>query len=183
MIVIVMGVTGVGKTTVGRLLAERTGWIYYDADDFHSPANVEKMRAGTPLTDNDRWPWLDRLNEVLHAAESQGASVILGCSALKHRYRDRLERGLSAVRWVYLKGSEELITSRLQARKGHYMNPALLQSQFDALEPPRDALTIDVDDEPAALAERVLSGLELRIPNTRPRPESAKPEPKEDTSR
>jgi gluconokinase len=165
MIVIVMGVTGVGKTTVGQLLAERTGWSYYDADDFHSPASVEKMRAGTPLSDDDRWPWLDRLNEVLHTAESKGASAILARSALKERYRDRLERGLRGVRWVYLKGSLELIASRLQARKGHYMNPTLLQSQFDALEPPRGALTIDVDDEPAALVQSVLSGLDLRIPN------------------
>lgn len=165
MIVIVMGVTGVGKTTVGQLLAERTGWPYYDADDFHSPASVEKMRAGTPLTDDDRWPWLDRLNEVLHAAESQAASAILACSALKERYRDRLERGLHGVRWVYLKGSAELIGSRLQVRKGHYMNPALLQSQFDALEPPHGALTIEVNDEPAALVQRVLSGLGLTIPN------------------
>lgn len=165
MIVIVMGVTGVGKTTVGRLLAERTGWIYYDADDFHTPANVEKMRAGTPLSDDDRWPWLDRLNQVLRKAESQGASAILACSALKERYRDRLEQGVPGVRWVYLSGSMELIASRLQARKAHYMNPALLESQFEALEPPRGALTIDVDGEPAALVQRVLNGLDLEIPS------------------
>jgi gluconokinase len=164
MIVILMGVTGSGKTTVGKVLAERTGWPFHDADDFHSPANVEKMRGGIPLTDDDRWPWLDRLNTVLRATQAQGESAILGCSALKQRYRDRLQQGLENLRWVFLEGGIELIGSRLQARKGHYMNPALLQSQFDALEPPRDALNIDVDEEPAVLAERVLKGLDLDHP-------------------
>lgn len=159
MIVIVMGVTGVGKTTVGQLVAQQAGWDYYDADDFHTPANVEKMRGGTPLTDDDRWPWLDRLNEVLRDSESKNTSAVLACSALKESYRERLERGLRDVRWVFLKGPVELIASRLHARKGHYMNPALLQSQFDALEPPRDALMIEVDEEPDRLAQRVKSGL------------------------
>jgi len=159
MIVIIMGVTGVGKTTVGRLLAQRTGWTLYDADDYHSPANVEKMRAGIPLTDDDRWPWLDRLNVLLCAAHARGDSAILACSALKQRYREHLQQGLQDVRWVHLKGDIELIRTRLQQRKGHYMSPALLQSQFDALEPPRDALIIDVGDEPAALAQRVLTAL------------------------
>ena len=159
MIVIVMGVTGVGKTTVGQLVAEGTGWTLYDADAYHSPANVEKMRAGIPLTDDDRWPWLDRLNALLREAESRGESAILACSALKQRYRDRLQRGLQSARWVYLKGDIELIRSRLHKRKGHYMNPALLQSQFDALEPPAEAFLIDVNDEPAALAQQVLAAL------------------------
>jgi gluconokinase len=161
MIVILMGVTGTGKTTVGKLLAGRTGWPFHDADDFHAPASVEKMRSGIPLTDDDRWPWLDRLNAVLRAAQAQGESAILGCSALKQRYRDRLQQGLEQVRWVFLEGDIEPIRARLQARKGHYMNPALLQSQFDALEPPRDALNIDIDEEPAVLAGRVLKGLHL----------------------
>ena len=161
MIVIVMGVTGVGKTTVGQLLAEKTGWPLYDADAYHSPANVEKMRAGIPLTDDDRWPWLDRLNALLREAESRGESAILACSALKQRYRERLQKSLKSVRWVYLKGDIELIRSRLQQRKGHYMNPGLLQSQFDALEPPGDALVVDVGDEPAALAQRVLASFAI----------------------
>jgi gluconokinase len=164
MIVILMGVTGTGKTTVGKLLAELTGWPFHDADDFHSPANVEKMRSGVPLTDADRWPWLDSLNALLRAAQAKGESAILGCSALKQRYRDRLQQGLEDVRWVYLKGDIELIRSRLQARKGHYMNPALLQSQFDALEPPRDALDIEIDAEPTVLAARVRQGLDLKVP-------------------
>jgi gluconokinase len=156
-----MGVTGVGKTTVGRLLAEQTGWPLYDADDYHSTANVEKMRAGIPLTDEDRWPWLDRLNALLRAADARGESAILACSALKQRYRDRLQQGLAGVRWVHLQGDMELIRSRLGQRKGHYMNPALLQSQFDALEAPSDALIINVDDEPAVLAQRVFLALEI----------------------
>jgi len=156
-----MGVTGVGKTTVGKLLADKTGWPLHDADNYHSAANVEKMRAGIPLTDDDRWPWLDRLNALLRAAEARGESAILACSALKQRYRDRLQQGLRDVRWVHLKGDMALIRSRLEQRKGHYMNPALLQSQFDALEAPLDALIIDVDDEPAALAQQVLLALEI----------------------
>lgn len=163
MIVILMGVTGTGKTTVGKVLAELTGWPFHDADDFHSPANVKKMRSGVPLTDADRWPWLDRLNALLRVAQAKGGSAILGCSALKQRYRDRLQQGLEDVRWVYLKGDIELIRSRLQARKGHYMNPALLQSQFDALEPPRDALEIEIDAEPAVLAARVVQGLDPKV--------------------
>jgi len=159
MIVIIMGVTGVGKTTVGQLLAEKTGWQLYDADDYHSSANVEKMRSGIPLTDDDRWPWLDRLNTLLRAADDRAESAILACSALKQRYRDRLQQGLKRVRWVHLKGDIELIRSRLKQRKGHYMNPALLQSQFDALETPGDAIAVDVSDSPAVLAQRVLAAL------------------------
>jgi gluconokinase len=167
MIVIVMGVTGVGKTSVGQLVAQRAGWAFHDADDFHSAANVEKMRAGIPLTDDDRWPWLDRLNAVLRDAEAKGASAVLACSALKQRYRDRLEQGLHDVRWVYLHGTADLIRSRLRARKGHYMNPALLQSQFDALEPPRESVSIEVDAEPEVLAERVWSALHAPSATTR----------------
>ena len=169
MIVIIMGVTGVGKTTIGELLAARTGWSFYDADDFHSPANVEKMRSGIPLTDDDRWPWLDRLNSLLREAEAKGESAILACSALKQRYRDRLQHGLKDVRWVYLSGEFDLISARLKARKGHYMNPALLQSQFEALEPPADALCIDIDARPEVLAERVAKGLGVGDPPSQPR--------------
>jgi gluconokinase len=161
MIVILMGVSGVGKTTVGEMLAAQTGWVLYDADDFHSPANVEKMRGGIPLTDEDRWPWLDRLNAVLREAEEHGRSAILACSALKERYRDRLAQRLTSVRWVHLTGDFELIKQRIDARKGHYMTAQLLESQFAALEQPRDAIVVDVGAEPIALAARVYAALEL----------------------
>lgn len=136
--IVLMGVAGSGKTTVGRIVAERLGWRFLDADDFHSPENVEKMRSGQPLTDDDRWPWLDRLNGLLR----EDGSAVLACSALRQRYRDRIGAGLDDVRWVHLAGSFELIGSRLAARKGHYMPASLLASQFNTLEPPSAALTM-----------------------------------------
>jgi gluconokinase len=156
MIVIVMGVAGCGKTAVGQRLAERLGWPFFDADEYHPAANVEKMRSGMPLTDADRWPWLDRLNELLVSQEAKDGSTVLGCSALKQAYRDRLTRGCANVRWVHLKGSFELIEARLRARKGHYLPASLLRSQFDTLEEPRDALVIDVTDPPDVLVSRIL---------------------------
>lgn len=154
-VVVLMGVAGSGKTTVGLLLAEQLGWRFLDADDFHSPANVEKMRSGHPLTDDDRWPWLDRLNGLLR----EDGSAILACSALRQRYRDRIAAGVDDMRWVHLVGTFELIGARLAARKGHYMPATLLASQFDTLEPPDTALTIDVTATPEVLAERILKGL------------------------
>ena len=164
MIVVVMGVSGVGKTTVGKLLAELAGWIFYDADEFHSPENIAKMRSGTPLTDDDRWPWLDRLNALLKDEDRSGRSAVLACSALKQRYRDRLARGIDGIRWVHLQGSFDLIKSRLDARKGHYMSAQLLQSQFAALEPPAPDIELDVAEEPAALVRAILR----RLPVARP---------------
>ncbi len=155
--IVLMGVAGCGKTTVGLLLAERLGWRFLDADDFHSPANVEKMRSGQPLTDDDRWPWLDRLNGLLR----EDGPAILACSALRQRYRDRIAAGVDDIRWVHLVGTFELIGARLAARKGHYMPATLLASQFDTLEPPDAALTVDVADMPEVLAERILKGLGL----------------------
>lgn len=157
--IVLMGVAGSGKTTVGRIVAERLGWRFLDADDFHSPENVEKMRSGQPLTDDDRWPWLDRLNGLLR----EDGSAVLACSALRQRYRDRIGAGLDDVRWVHLAGSFELIGSRLAARKGHYMPASLLASQFNTLEPPSAALTIDVEDTPEVLAARILKELGTRL--------------------
>jgi len=165
MIVILMGVSGVGKTTVGELLAARTGWAFYDADAYHPPANIEKMRNAVPLTDDDRWPWLDRLNALLRKAQQKGESAILGCSALKQRYRERLAQGVDEVRWIHLKGSFELIQTRLNLRKGHYMTAKLLESQFGALEPPTDALELDVGPDPAALADTIVRSFNLPEPN------------------
>lgn len=159
MIVVLMGVSGAGKTTVGELLSERLGWPLLDADAFHPPGNIEKMRSGIPLTDEDRWPWLERLNRLLKESDSNGASALLACSALKQKYRDRLAAGCGDLRWVYLKGSFELIESRLMARKGHYMKAGLLESQFAALEEPADAVTADISAAPEAIADAVEAAL------------------------
>ena len=159
MIVALMGVSGAGKTTIGELLSERLGWPLLDADDFHPPANIEKMRSGIALTDEDRWPWLDRLNGLLKEKDSNRQSVLLACSALKQKYRDRLAAGCSDLRWVHLKGSFELIESRMTARKGHYMKAGLLESQFAALEEPVDAITADISAAPEAIADAVEAAL------------------------
>jgi gluconokinase len=160
-IVIVMGVTGCGKTTVGAMLAEACGWDFHDADDFHPAENVAKMKSGAPLTDEDRRPWLARLNAFLLDSEREGKSLVLACSALKQAYRDRLARGCTAVRFVFLDGDRELIRARLAARQGHYMNPKLLDSQFAILERPQDALRLDIAESPAALMQGIRKGLEV----------------------
>lgn len=155
MIVVVMGVSGCGKTTIGRALAARLGVAFLDADEFHSAEAVAKMRAGVALTDDDRAPWLDRLNAVIGAH----ADVVLACSALKASYRERLTRGREAVRFVHLAGSPATIAARLTERAGHYMNPALLESQFAILEAPAAAITVDVSASPGAIVDRVLAAL------------------------
>ena len=150
-----MGVTGCGKTTVGALLAVACGWEFHDADDFHPAENVAKMRSGAPLSDADRWPWLARLNAFLLERERQGHSLVLACSALKQAYRDRLTQGCATARYVFLDGAPDLIRARLAARRGHYMNPALLDSQFAILQPPRDALRLEVAPSPELLVQRI----------------------------
>ena len=143
MIVVVMGVTGCGKSTVGAALAERLGWRFLDADDFHPPGNVAKMAAGTPLTDEDRWPWLDRLASELRTIEDSGDSAVLACSALKEAYRARIGTA-GDVRFVHLVGDQATIASRLAERKHRYMPASLLASQFATLERPANAVEIDV---------------------------------------
>ena len=138
-----MGVSGCGKTTIGRALAETQSWPFLDADDFHPATNVDKMRAGTALTDDDRRPWLDGLAAEMTAINARGGNAVLGCSALKEAYRDRLARG-GDVRIVYLKGDRATIEPRLAARAGHYMPPSLLTSQFAALEEPANAIVVDI---------------------------------------
>ena len=140
MIIVIMG--GVGKTTVGQALAQQLGWSFADADDFHPAANVAKMRAGLPLTDADRAPWLQSLHATIEGWIASRQSVVLACSALKRDYREQLLVG-PEVKLVFLHADIELIADRMAARHGHYMNPALLQSQFDVLEVPRDALSLD----------------------------------------
>jgi len=156
MILVLMGVSGSGKTTVGKLLARQLGWNFVEADDYHSAANVEKMRRGEPLTDEDRRPWLDQLRQRIDEAAEHGENIVLACSALRHAYQDYLERdepGL--VHYVYLYGSEEVIRRRIAARTGHFMNPNLLHSQFETLEPPEHALRVDVDSPPEAIASEI----------------------------
>lgn len=141
---VIMGVSGCGKSSVGEGLAARLGLAYRDGDDLHPLENVAKMRAGTPLTDADRWPWLDRVAEVL----AQEAPVIVGCSALKRMYRDRIRAGAGGdVTFVHLSGDRDLIAARMAERRGHYMPLSLLDSQFAALEPPgpEEAITVSID--------------------------------------
>lgn len=161
MILIVMGVSGCGKTTIGSRLAEDLDWYFLDADDFHSPENIRRMADGQPLTDEDRQPWLTRLrNEIVRAIEAK-ENLVLACSALKESSRALLSGGDPAVRFVYLRGSEELIRERLRNRSGHFMKADLLSSQFAALEEPKDAITVDIDDRPLRVVEKVRAALGL----------------------
>ena len=140
-----MGVSGSGKSTVGAALAESLRWPFLDADEFHPPANVAKMSAGLPLTDEDRWPWLDRIAEELRSILARDSHAVLACSALKASYRDRLARA-GDVRFVHLRGDYDTIASRLASRRHRYMPSSLLASQFATLEPPAEALDVDVGD-------------------------------------
>lgn len=156
--IVIMGVSGCGKSSVGAALATRLGLAYRDGDDLHPQANVDKMRAGIPLGDEDRWPWLDRVADVLH----HEAPVIIGCSALRRVYRDRIRAGAGGpVRFVHLTGSRAVIEARMTARKGHYMPPSLLDSQLATLEPPGpdEAVSIDIDQPLAAIVDSILPAL------------------------
>ncbi len=160
MIVIVMGVTGSGKTTVGSLLAKELGWEFADADDFHSAANKEKMSQGIPLDDADREPWLEALRTALLQWSAERRNVVLACSALKKIYRDRLKIG-PEVKFVYLKGSYEVIYQRLLSRHGHFATEKILKSQFEALEEPEDAIVVDVGGTPEAIVSDIRDRLKL----------------------
>ena len=160
MIVVLMGVTGSGKTTVGRALAEDLGWKYLDADKFHPAANVAKMRAGVPLNDSDRQPWLEHLARTISDNLQSGDSAVLACSALKQAYRNTLSIS-DEVRFVYLNGDRETIAERLRARPDHYMNPKLLDSQFETLEEPKDALEIDVRLPVNGIVRKIRTALEI----------------------
>jgi len=141
---IVMGVSGCGKSSVGKSLARSLRWDFYDADDFHPPTNVAKMANGIPLDDSDRAPWLDSLHEMISSNLKADKPGVLACSALKEHYRQQLMDGNDGVQIIYLKGSYELTLTRMQKRTSHYMKPHMLKSQFDALEEPTNALTIDI---------------------------------------
>jgi gluconokinase len=162
MIIVLMGVTGSGKTTVGRLLSEELGWQYYDADDFHSSANVSKMQQGIPLNDADRKPWLEALRGLISECLERNANAVLACSALKESYRKYLlidER----VRLFYLKGDYALIRNRLSGRRNHFMNPQLLDSQFEILEEPEEESHVNASPSPSEIVKTIRSHLNLLI--------------------
>ena len=164
MIVIVAGVSGSGKTTVGALLAGQLGWRFADADDFHPAANVAKMRAGVPLTDEDRWPWLQAIADEIDRVCKAGERAVIACSALKHAYRDILVHGRDDVRIVFLEGTQDLIAHRLAARKGHFMPPGLLTSQFRTLEPPganEHPVTVSIDATVETIVDDIIRQLKL----------------------
>jgi gluconokinase len=159
-----MGVCGCGKSELGRRLAARTGYIYAEGDDFHSESNVAKMTAGTPLDDTDRAGWLAALKEKIREAAERNQGLVLSCSALKRRYRDILREGDSALVFIHLDGSPEVILSRMRGRKNHFMPPALLESQFRDLErlaPDETGMVLDIRMEPDQLVDKVMQGLGL----------------------
>lgn len=159
--IIVMGVSGCGKSTVGRLLADRLGWPFIESDDYHSAEDIQNMANGIPLTDEDRWPWLNRLHNLLVGFSAQGQPVVLACSALKQSYRNLLAQDLNNVLFVYLKGDYDLIFERMSNRR-HYMQAGMLRSQFDALEEPLDALILEINEPPIEIAEKILHHLGTR---------------------
>ena len=161
---IVMGVSGSGKSTIAEKLAERLGWHYEDGDKFHPASNVAKMSAGHPLTDEDRWPWLQAIADEIDRTCKTGESIVIACSALKHSYRDILVHGRGDVRIVYLQGTQELIAKRLAARKHHFMPSGLLDSQFKTLEPPdprENPVTVSIDAPVDTIVEDIVRGLGL----------------------
>ena len=159
---IVMGVSGSGKSTVGKLLAQRLDWEFFDADDFHPPVNIEKMSRGIPLNDRDRQPWLERLHGAIENWRTNKQSVVLACSALKSRYRQILVgNDGDCIEWIYLKGTFERLSQRLRDRQHHFMTEALLQSQFDTLEEPENVLWLDISHSPEVLVGNILESLAI----------------------
>ena len=161
MVIIICGVAAVGKTTIGQLLAQELAWKFYDADDFHSVANIAKMKSGVPLTDADRQPWLGKLRELVQECLVAGKNAVLACSALKKAYRDRL-RVSDGVKFVFLRGNRSNITEQLQHRPEHFMNPALLDSQFEDLEEPQPServLSLELGQSPRDLVESIKTTL------------------------
>jgi gluconokinase len=164
-LVVVMGVTGAGKSTVGGLVARQLGLSFRDADEFHPPSNIAKMSAGTPLTDDDRWPWLDAIGA--HLAEHRGQGCVVTCSALKRVYRDRLRALAPDLRFVFLHGDVALVAARQAARQGHFMPASLVASQFATLEAPapeEGVIALDVDAPPEVLAAKAIAALQERSP-------------------
>jgi gluconokinase len=164
MILIPMGVSGSGKTTIGEQVAARLGCGFADADEFHSEANKKKMHEGHPLTDDDRWPWLRSIRAAIEAKREEGVDFVFACSALKASYRDILRDGDKDVIFVYLHGTREVLADRLGARKNHFFDPSLLQSQLDTLEPPteEEAVYVDIDQSQEQVVDEVVAKVKLR---------------------
>jgi gluconokinase len=163
MVVVIFGVAGVGKTTVGKLIAEDSGWKFLDADDLHPAANIEKMRSGVPLTDDDRKPWLERVRQLIERCLATNENAVLACSALKRKYRKKLQAG-PEVKFVFLRADRERVTKQLKNRRGHYFGPSLLDAQFADLEEPdatEDVVTVDLHGEPRDVANEIASILRL----------------------
>ena len=160
MVLILIGPMGCGKTTIGKMLAEKIGWSFYDGDDFHPLENVEKMRAGLPLTDEDRKTWLENLHGTIQCWLMEGRNAILACSALKQAYREALGVDQDTVKTVYLKGSYELLRKRIEDRKHPYMNKDLLRSQVEAMEEPKGGLTVDISETPEIAVEAIIKCME-----------------------
>ena len=159
MVIYIMGVAGSGKTTIGQKLSAKTGYAFYDADYFHPQENIDKMKAAQPLTDEDRWPWLDNIHSFV-SKQLQTFDIILACSALKEVYRQRLSKGIETqCRWVYLNGSYHIILQRMQNRTGHYMPTTLLQSQFEALEVPENIIEVDIDMTTEKIVNEIITQL------------------------
>jgi len=163
MVITIFGVSGAGKTTIGKLLARDLRWRFIEADDFHPAANIEKMRSGHPLTDNDRWPWLEQLRQQIERSLCARENAVLACSALKRAYRDRLDVS-DEIKFVFLRGDYALVQKQLRSRHGHFINAALLQSQFDDLEEPEsdeNVLTIELGRTPEEIVNRIRGKLHL----------------------
>lgn len=163
MVVVLSGVSGSGKSTIGRLLAARLGWEFIEGDEHHPPSSIDKMSRGVPLDDADRAPWIESLRAVIEARMAEGGNAVVACSALRRAHRERLAR--PGVRFVYLHGERELIAARLAARRGHFFDISLLASQFAALEQPHDAIVVSVDQPPEEIVREIMT----RLPFDRPR--------------
>jgi gluconokinase len=156
-----MGVEGTGKTTIGKMLAEKLGWKFYDADDYHPVANIEKMRNGIPLDDEERRPWLNEIRNLINSSLNRNEPSIIACSALKNSYREFLKQNKEQIIFVYLKGDKNTISKRLASRKGHFAGTQLLESQLRTLEEPEGVITADISKRPEVIADSIIEKLEL----------------------